>query len=207
MIHVHYYYHYFIFKVKITVNGKQQQPKKTLKTVFIVCNTLTFFFCNIYWTDPFAIKLVLIVNPLSSLLCDKIGLLFSRWRSWQGSKLPWMNLCSHLEPELSRPVISQNTMDCNNVPPYEVWLQNDQRYKKYFGNSYSLIYGPPLWPWPWIKIMNPLQDIVAFCNASPFHVWLQNILNFGQYCPNKRSLNFWTCIVTSWRQQSIFLSQ
>ena len=51
-----------------------------------------------------------------------------------------MNLCSDLEPELSRPVISQNIMDCNNVRPYEVWLQNDQRYKKYFGKSYSLIY-------------------------------------------------------------------
>ena len=67
-----------------------------------------------------------------------------------------MSLHCELDLENNNLIFTQNTPVYDNVPSNKIWLQKDQKFRKYGRKSNIWLYEPSLWPWTWRKQTNLL---------------------------------------------------
>ena len=65
-----------------------------------------------------------------------------------------MSLHCDLDLEYSKPIFSQDTLSHFDVPPYQVWLQKVQQFRRYGSDRNQWNSEPLLWPWPWAQHIN-----------------------------------------------------
>ena len=108
-----------------------------------------------------------------------------------------LNLFGDPDLEHSNPNFPQDSLAHNAVLSNQVWLQTNQRFRRYKRNSHILIISPRCDLD--IEVSEPLflHDTLAYdgcCITMPGLV--TNILQFRRYCTKKHSLTFWTFFVT-----------